>query len=251
MHPLQGTEAILLAGGLGTRLGSLVADCPKPFLPVQGRAFIEYQLDWLASHGVHSIFVSAGYRADRVRAHFQAGAPETPRAPGCYRYAGYRGLQITVVIEESPLGTGGALCQTLGHLAGTRALVLNADSMVRMDPCRLLEFHLHKNAGVSLLLTRVEDQRRYGTVQVDESGQVLIFREKDETRRERALVNAGIYLVEREVLAPWFLGGPTSFERDVLPALCGHGLWGLAGDYPLLDIGTPESYAAADGFLKI
>jgi NDP-sugar pyrophosphorylase family protein len=225
--------ALILVGGLGTRLRSVLPDRPKALAPVAGRPFLAFLLDQLQAAGVGRAVLCTGYQAHQVEETFG------PR---------YGDLSVAYSREETPLGTGGALRLALPQLGADLALVLNGDSYV---DCPLAEFHAwhraHGFAG-SLLLTWVEDAARFGTVEADAAGRIQAFREKQGLSRP-GWVNAGVYLLARRLLETLPAGRPVSLEREAFPAWLGEGLGGYARRAAFLDVGTPESLAQAERFL--
>jgi NDP-sugar pyrophosphorylase family protein len=224
-------EAAILAGGLGTRLAACVADRPKVLADVRGRPFLTYLLDQLAASGVERAVLCTGYRGDMVEA-----------ALGARRGA----LELAYSREREALGTGGALRLALGELRSKTVLVLNGDSFVEADLRELCAVHGAGGALGTLLLTEVEDAGRYGRVELDGAGRISAFREK--SAGGRGWINAGVYALERELLERIPAGRKLSLERDILPGWVPLGLRGHVTRGRFIDIGTPESYAAAQRF---
>jgi mannose-1-phosphate guanylyltransferase len=239
-------QALILVGGEGTRLRPLTSTVPKPVVPLAGQPFIGYMLQWLRGHGVDDVLLASGFMSDGVRDVLGDGA----------RY----GLRLRYVDEPQPLGTGGAL-KYAEDLLDERFFMLNGDVLTDIDLSAQLATHERTGARATLALIEVDDPSAYGLVRRDESGAVLEFLEKPGAEALAAAgvpegaalgaapggaINAGAYILEREVLdgmAP--AGTNISIEREVFPALVGHGLFGyLAGGY-WLDIGTPERYLQA------
>jgi NDP-sugar pyrophosphorylase family protein len=233
MEPLADITAVVLAGGLGTRLRSAVADRPKVLAPVHGRPFITYLLDRLIDAGVKRAVLCTGYRADMVE--------ETlgPR---------YRTLELAYSVESSPLGTGGALRLALPHVASDPILVLNGDSFFEADLPAFRAAHAAGGMAASLLLAAVADVARYGAASIDGAGRVTRFVEKGAVSGP-GLINAGIYLFAREVLEA-IPEGEVSLERDLFPRLIAAGLRGVPGAGRFIDIGIPDDYRAAEAFFS-
>jgi mannose-1-phosphate guanylyltransferase len=225
-------QALILAGGEGTRLRPLTADVPKPVIPLAGRPFMSYMIEWLRRHGVDDVVMSCGFLADGVRAVLGDGAG--------------LGVRLRYVEEDRPLGTAGAV-KLAEPLLDERFLVLNGDVLTDVDLSGQLEQHERTGARVTLWLISVEDPSPYGLVPLAEDGTVLEFLEKPAPGRDRGanLINAGTYVVQREVLGLIEPGVTTSWERDVFPGLIGRGLYGRRADGYWLDIGTPERYLQA------
>jgi NDP-sugar pyrophosphorylase family protein len=224
-------EAAILAGGLGTRLRQVVGDRPKSLAPVAGRPFLCHILDQVAAAGVHKAVLCTGYLGDQL----QDAIGE-----------GYGSLSLSYSREATARGTAGALRLALPLLNGDPVLVLNGDSYCDVSLSHLIDWQQRRGApsAGSLLLTWVEDAARYGTVQIDDEGAVIAFREKS-GRAAPGWINAGVYVLSRRLLASIPARGATSLEHDVFPAWIGRGLDGCQIAAPFIDIGTPESYARA------
>jgi len=229
--------AVVLAGGLGTRLRSVVADRPKVLAPVRGRPFLAYLLDQVAAAGIREAVLCTGYLGEDVRTAFGDAHAD---------------LRLIYSQESSPLGTAGALRQALPLVpeSADTLLVLNGDSYCETDIRAFEAWHRARGAVASIALVEVADTRRYGRVQTDPDGRVVRFEEKGEAAGP-GWINAGQYLLERRLVesvpaAPG--GGAVSLEREVFPAWVGRGLCGHRSGGPFIDIGTPESYARAEAF---
>jgi D,D-heptose 1,7-bisphosphate phosphatase len=231
-HSLQCSQAVILCGGLGSRLGKLTEQTPKPLLPVNGRPFLEILLGELGRQGFRDILLLASFQSDKVRS-FAASSFEAARF----------GLRIEVAVEPERADTGGALWHARDRLAET-FLLLNGDSWFDICFGTLLR-HLSLQSGCAgaLALRKLEDASRYGVVQVDGS-RIIAFHDRPKTAGP-GLVNGGIYIFRKAGLIE-LLQPRCSIEKDVLPALAGRGLLeGLAADAYFVDIGVPEAYAKA------
>jgi D-glycero-alpha-D-manno-heptose 1-phosphate guanylyltransferase len=233
---LEDVTGVILAGGLGTRLRSRIADRPKVLAPVHGRPYLAYLLDQLAEAGLRNVVLLTGYLAEQIRSAFG----ET-----------YAGLRLAYSFEPSPLGTAGALRQALPHLLSPNILLLNGDSYCAAPLSDFWEFHSSQRADFSLVLTPVEDCSRYGQVCLGPDGRVLRFEEKSQGGGA-GWVNAGIYLLRRAMIEEIPAGGPASLERDMFPTWAiGKRCFGFPCQAQFLDIGTPESYARAEAFFAL
>jgi mannose-1-phosphate guanylyltransferase len=224
-------QALVLAGGEGTRLRPLTLTVPKPVMPLAGRPFLTFMLDWLASHGVTEAILSCGYGSDGVR-----------RVLGDI----YEGMRLRYVVEGEPLGTAGPvrLAADEGVLAD-RFLVLNGDTLTDFDLSAGLEQHERTGAQGTLALIAVEDTASYGVVPTDEDGRVVEFLEKVENPPTNR-INAGAYVLERSVAERIEPGRAVSFEREVFPAMAAEGvLYGYMAEGYWIDIGTPDRYLEA------
>jgi mannose-1-phosphate guanylyltransferase len=224
-------QALVLAGGEGTRLRPLTYTTPKPVMPLAGRPFLSYMLDWLRSHGADEVILSCGFLSDSVR-----------RVLGDI----YDGMRLRYVVEDEPLGTAGPVRLAYDQgLLEERLLVLNGDVLTDVDLSAELAEHRASRARLTLALYPVEDTESYGVVLTEPSGRVAQFIEKAEGEPPTNRINAGAYVVEREVVDAIPAGRAVSFEREIFPALVGDGLHGYAAEGYWIDIGTPERYLEA------
>jgi mannose-1-phosphate guanylyltransferase len=218
--------AVVLVGGEGTRLRPLTYTTPKPMLPIANRPFLEHQIAHLRGHGVDRVVLACGYRPDAIRAHF--------------------GAELEYVVEPEPLGTGGAIAHAARSLSET-FVVVNGDVLTDLDLSALVRFHRAREARMTLALHRVDDPSRYGVVVTAADGAVTAFVEKPAPgTAPAATINAGTYVVEPGVLDLIPAGRAVSVEYEVFPLLVGAGLYAQSGDGYWRDIGTPESYLAAN-----
>jgi mannose-1-phosphate guanylyltransferase len=224
-------QALVLAGGEGTRLRPLTYTTPKPVMPLAGRPFLSFMLDWVRSYGVDEVILSCGFMSDGVK-----------RVLGDI----YDGMRLRYVTEEEPLGTAGPvrLAFDEGVLA-ERLLVLNGDVLTDIDLGAELAQHERTGARATLALYPVDDTASYGVVPTDADGRVEAFLEKAEGETPTNRINAGAYVIERDVVEGIPPGRAVSFERDVFPELVGHGLYGYLAEGYWIDIGTPDRYLEA------
>jgi mannose-1-phosphate guanylyltransferase len=226
-------QALILAGGEGTRLRPLTSNIPKPIVTLVDQPFISYMLEWLCRHGVDDVIMSCGFMADGVRTVLGDGS-------------GF-GVRLRYVEEPHPLGTGGAL-KYAEELLDERFFMLNGDVLTDIDLSAQMEQHERTGARATLALIGVEDPSAYGLVRMRSDHSVTEFVEKPgaDEALDTNLVNAGAYILERNVLADMAPAGTKiSIERELFPTLVGHGLYGYeAGGY-WLDIGTPLRYLQA------
>ncbi|MGH2979428.1 MAG: sugar phosphate nucleotidyltransferase [Solirubrobacterales bacterium] len=224
-------QALILAGGEGTRLRPLTMTAPKPVVPLANRPFVSYMIDWLYRHGIDEIVMSCGFLADGVRHVLGTGK--------------LNGVTIRYVDEPEPLGTAGAV-KFAEPVLGERFAVLNGDVLTDLDMPRLREFHEQRGAVATLGLVPVEDPSSYGVVVTDDQGRVREFLEKPAPGTAPTNhINAGMYVLEHEVLNHIDSGRAVSFEREVFPSLVGAGLCALPLDGYWMDIGTPNRYLQA------
>jgi len=232
VQDLASVTAAILAGGLGTRLRSVVADRPKVLAEVRGRPFLAYVLDQLADAGVRTVVLCTGHLGEQVQAMF--GDP-------------YGGLRLVYSQESSPLGTAGALRLALPLFKAETVLVMNGDSFCEANLRAFWAWHRAQGANATLLLSKVSDTRRYGRVHMDADGLVLRFDEKDD-REGGGWINAGIYVFNSCLLRTIPANRAVSLEREMFPAWISRGLYGYRGEGRFLDIGMPEEYAMAEQF---
>ena len=222
-------QALVLAGGEGTRLRPLTLTTPKPVMPFAGRPFMTFMLDWLGRHGIDDVILSCGFMSDDVE-----------RVLGDI----HAGIRLRYVHEDEPLGTAGPLRLALdtGALQDERLFVLNGDVLTDMDLTAEREQHERTGARATLCLIAVDDTASYGVVPTAEGGEVEQFLEKSPGPAPTNRINAGAYLLERDVIEQIPAGRAVSIEREIFPELVGNGLYGyLAAGY-WKDIGTPRRY---------
>lgn len=235
MNPdLDNLEVMLLVGGKGTRLQSVVNDRPKPMAEVAGRPFLEWLIRALQVQGVRRVILCTGYMGEVIEKYFEDGK----------RW----GLEIQYSKDPTPVGTAGAVRNALDLIEKKQFLILNGDSYCPLELQRLLDSHITKNASISLWLVHVDDCRRYGSVQIGHDGSVKTFKEKSLVRSS-GLINAGIYVMERNIGKTIPEHRVYSLENDFFPQFVGRGLYAVVGKPPFIDIGTPESFAEADEFI--
>jgi NDP-sugar pyrophosphorylase family protein len=231
--PLATLPVLILCGGLGTRLRPVLADRPKALAPVGERPFLELQIGLLRDQGARHFVLCVGHMADRVEAAFGDGSA--------------LGVRIDYSVEgETLLGTGGAL-KLAERFFAPSAVVLNGDTYLDIDHNRVVARHRERGAAATLTLAKLDDARRFGTVDLDAAGDVAGFREKDPTSAVRpGWLNAGAYVLDRAVIDRIPAGAVASLERDVFPAAVRDGLTvaALPCDRPFYDIGTPDDFRA-------
>src|SRR3954471_2295042 len=226
-------QALVLVGGQGTRLRPLPNTIPKPVVPLAGRPFISYMVDWLAGHGVEEIVFACGFMPDAMREELGEGEPGGPR--------------LSYVAEPEALGTAGAIKFAGGEMHD-RFLALNGDVLTDLDLTALMRAHEERGARATLGLYPVDDPSSYGLVRRDLDDAVVEFLEKpgeDGHVAGAAEINAGIYVLERSLLESIPTGRAVSIEREVFPRLVGDGLYGLRLEGYWMDIGTPDRYLQA------
>lgn len=231
--PLAGLSTAILAGGLGTRLRSVVADRPKVLAPVAGKPYLAHLLEQLARAGIRETTLLVGFAAERVRSAFGNA---------------HAGLSLSYSVEPQPLGTAGALRLALPLLQSETILLLNGDSYCDVDLPALLAFHRAHRGVATLTLAEVPDGSRFGRVTCNSDQRIERFEEKGGSAGP-GWINAGVYLLNRDALNELEPGRSVSLEREVLPRWVERGaVFGFPGSRRFIDIGTPESYAEAEAF---
>jgi histidinol-phosphate phosphatase family protein len=228
-------QAIILAGGQGTRLRERLGDLPKPMIPIGGRPLLEHQVELARRHGISDFVFFVHHRADLIEAHFGTGS----------RW----GVRIRYVRETSPLGTAGAVLAGLNELQ-EQFVVLYGDTMVNVDLGRLLSAHTRAGGGATLLVHPNDHPADSDLVELDHSGRIVAFHNRPQAEGvwRQNLVNAGLYVIEKRVLAGFVgvqgPGGMLDFGRDIFPALLREGtlLHGYNSPEYIKDIGTPARY---------
>ena len=247
-------QAILLCGGMGTRLRSVVADRPKPMADICGKPFLQYLLEMLRDKGITEVIFALGYMGEMIEEYFQDGSAF--------------GLKIAYSYEEEPLGTGGAIRNALPKILEEEVLVLNADTYFPMDYQGLLRFHQENDGDFSLATRAIEDISRYGAVRRDPAGRILAWNEKlgdggqqpgegskqpIEGNAQQAAssspkslsgeINGGIYVMKKSLVAE-IPEGKQSLEQDCIPKWLSEGkrIFGLPFHGYFMDIGIPKDY---------
>ncbi len=227
-------EAIILAGGLGSRLKAAVPDVPKPMAPINGRPFLEYLVDYWVGQGVDRIVLSVGYKHEIIEQHFAAR---------------YKGIEVDYAVEDRPRGTGGGLLLALKHLrqSGT-FLILNGDTFFEVDLALMRRYHQARHAEVTIALREVKANSRYASVEIDKDGNITTFDNRARTSG-RALINGGVYLAESTAFARMLPESdePVSIEDQLYPRMlaAGRRMYGFRSSGRFIDIGVPEDYRRA------
>jgi mannose-1-phosphate guanylyltransferase/phosphomannomutase len=238
-------KGIIIAGGAGTRLRPLTYTRPKPLIPVVNRPFLEYQVALLKRNGVEEIIFCTNYMADQITGHFGDGS----------RF----GVRMQYALEETPLGTAGAIKNAQEMVGRSTAVVLNGDVLTDFDISSIVQFHRDKRALVTLALKEIPSPSPYGVIITDDEGRVLEFREPSEAQKKAFAanpniepmgfdyINAGIYIMEPEALDAIPTGRPVSVERETYPKFVAEGkpIYAVALDGYWLDIGRPAQYREA------
>ncbi len=223
-------EAIILAGGLGTRLKSEVPDLPKCMAPVAGKPFIDYVIKYLLEQGVNGFIFSLGYKHDVVINHLESTWPN---------------IKYEVAIEKNPLGTGGGIRFASKKVKSKSFFVLNGDTYFEMDLLSMFKNHESNNAQITVALKQMVNFDRYGSVLINQANQICAFREK--TSVDSGLINGGIYLLKKSLIEEISVEDPFSFEKEVLEKYIHKNcIYGFVSDGYFIDIGIPEDFKKAN-----
>ena len=223
-------EAIVLAGGFGTRLQEVVSDVPKSMAPVNNRPFLEYLFDDLISQDVGKVILSVGYKHEVISGHFGDR---------------YRSLELHYSVENEPLGTGGGVRLALWKTEGLHVLVMNGDSLFRFDYRAMMEYHLRKKADATLALRKMKDTGRYGRVTLNSAGRINGFEEKGRSPGA-GYINGGVYVLAKPFLMDPDYRGRFSLEKDCFERFYPESkFYGYKTDGFFLDIGIPGDYLKA------
>lgn len=240
---LKNRDVVVLCGGLGKRLRSVTGHNPKVMAAVDGRPFLDVLLEYLARQGFQRVILCTGYKADQIEEYYRQNT---------------QGLCLEFSREEEPLGTGGAVRNARCLIQGSPFFVLNGDSFCAVNYRALGEFHQSRKALASLVVSKVNDQRDYGGIVLDETRRIVRFVEKNtaapsggtEAGEEIYGVNAGVYCFNDEIFSFMPEARAFSLEYDFFPGLVRRNFFGFMVDDVFLDIGTPERYRQALAKMK-
>ncbi|OHC75387.1 MAG: hypothetical protein A3G18_05425 [Rhodospirillales bacterium RIFCSPLOWO2_12_FULL_58_28] len=227
---LNNIDAVILAGGLGTRVSHILKDKPKVLAPVGGRPFLDILLERLAGFGARRVVLGLGHLAEAVNAHLKESSPE--------------GMEVITATEPAPLGTAGAVRFLMNRIKSDPVLVMNGDSFVGADLCAFVASHAASGAEASLLCAEVDDTSRFGRIDIDPDGRVKSFAEKTGAPSP-GIISAGVYLFNAAMLSRIRMSSGPSLERDIFQAMETRSLHAMTGRFPFIDIGAPESLDAA------
>lgn len=223
-------DAIILAGGFGSRLRSKVSAIPKPMAPIKNRPFLEYLLDHIRSFDVHTVLLSTGYLSIVIEDHFG------------YKY---KDMTVKYSVEEEPLGTGGAIVKALPQIMSENFLVFNGDTLFKIDINDMMDFHLNKGAEITIALRYLENTQRYGKLVLDRNSKVRNFQEKNRNTHG-GWINGGVYLINKSLLESKVFPERFSIESDFFNLNADHiAMYGYKTDAYFIDIGTPDDYEKA------
>lgn len=219
-------EAVVLAGGLGTRLRNVVKNLPKPMAPINDKPFLEYIFRYLKAQNMEKVVLAVGYKQDVIKNYFGKK---------------YCGLSITYSEEKDLLGTGGAIKQAVRLIENSDVLILNGDTFFDVNVKSFYAFHTKKSSKLTIALKYMEHAGRYGFIEIDSNNRIKRFLEKRQA--QSGLINGGVYLLDKDFLLSLKLPDKFSFEKDLLERYYkDFEFYGLEFDTYFIDIGIPEDY---------
>lgn len=234
MKNVENKEVIILAGGFGTRLQGVVKDVPKPMAPVNGRPFLTYILDYLIEYQYNKVILSVGYLHEKIEEYFGHQ---------------YKSLEIDYAVEMEPLGTGGGIAYAMSKCSSDNVLVINGDTMFKVNLTEFEHFYAAKNCLLSIVLREVEDVSRYGSVTIGNNNMIILFSEKG-ISAGHGFINGGIYMINRALFDKYPQPKKFSFEKDLMEKYYTRELfYAMPSDGYFIDIGIPEDYARAQNEL--
>jgi len=223
-------EAIVLAGGMGTRLKKVVSDLPKPMASINGKPFLEYLINYLAKNEINHIILSVGYKSELIKDYFGNR---------------FNTVKISYATEQSPLGTGGGIRLALQQAKSNHVFIVNGDTLFNIKLQKLAQYHQQKNAILSVALRRMEDGSRYGSVVIDENNRIKAFTEKN-AYVQNVLINGGTYFIDKPLFLKTKFPDKFSFEKDYLEKYFkANKFYGFDFDEYFIDIGLPSTYKQA------
>jgi len=227
-------EAIVLAGGLGTRLRSVITDVPKPMAPVANRPFLDYILYYLKNQGINRVVLAVGYKWEVIRDYYKNEGAAF-------------GLELDYSVETEPLGTGGAIFKAADHIAGDNFFIINGDTSFNISLNRLKTFATKQSAEITLALKKIQNSNRYGSVEHTADGRIVSFREKNpESGPSSAEINGGIYFMQKALTKRFSFPEKFSFETEFLQGnLKNIKAFGKTFNSTFIDIGIPDDYYRA------
>ncbi len=226
--------AIILAGGFGTRLQSVVNDVPKPMAPINGKPFLDYQLHYLKHYGIKKVIFSLGYLAEKIQHHFKNS---------------FNGIELVYVVEEHPLGTGGAIRLAIEQCTEEEVIVINGDSFFNLDLNSFYQLHRLHASQISLALRSVDNASRYGTIELNVH-RIISFLEKN-NQHQKGIINAGVYILNTKLYLSNTMASHFSIEKDFFEKQLTHLIInGFEFNGYFIDIGIPEDYSKAQHDFK-
>jgi len=230
---LSKIDVVILCGGFGKRLQTIVKDIPKPMVMIKRRPFLDILIDFIASYGFKRFILCTGYKADVIERYYKQKTNK---------------LIIEFSREEKPLGTGGAIKNAENYIKSSPFLIANGDSFCKINLKEFVDFHFKKDALISMAVTNTDICDDYGVITINSLQQIVKFNEKVKGCKNR-LINTGFYLLQREVFSLMPGKGNFSIERDLFPKIIKKDLYAFETQESVIDIGTPERYKKAKHLL--
>ena len=227
-------QAIILAGGIGTRLSGLLKGLPKPMVSINGKPFLSILMKKLINEGVSSLILSVGYRNEKIKRYFGNS---------------YKSVPIYYSVEETPLGTGGAIKKSLEYVSDDTILIFNGDSFFDIDINNFFTFHKEHFCDISIAIKKTKQTDRYGTVVINKRHRITKFKEKAKVKN--TYINCGSYVVNRKIFDNIDIKNNFfSFEKDILESNYKFLINGFASNGKFIDIGVPKDLIKAENFFK-
>jgi len=227
-------EAVILAGGLGTRLRGVVKDVPKPMADVSGKPFLEYILEYLYKEGIKRVILSVGYKWEVIKDYFGEN---------------YKSIELVYSIENEPLGTGGGIIKAISFVRSNKVYLINGDTFFDIELKRLYEVMDDNNAQIVIALKKMKNFDRYGVIETEKKGRVIAFCEKE--YREKGNINGGIYLIKKDIFNKFDVPLKFSFENFLSVNVNNLKIFTKTFNNYFIDIGIPEDYEKAKKDLGI
>ena len=228
-------DVVILCGGLGTRLQSEVPDLPKVLAPVQGKPFLEWLINFYYQQGHSRFILCAGYRSNQLIEYIKK--------------SGYKNMDIKISVEESPLGTGGAIWNAKSYIKSSEFMVVNGDTFCNVEIKKGITLIEDKNAIMAMAMLKKDNASRYGRLTVNETNKIIAFEEKSKIKKS-GFINAGTYIMSKALFTIYSPTKPSfSLENDVFPILCQdkRGVYGVEIEpESFIDMGTKDSYKKAN-----
>ena len=228
---LKNIPILILAGGKGTRVQHILKDTPKPLYPIHKFPFLDYLLGYLNSFGFQKFYLSIGYKSELFEKYYENRE------------------DIFLIKETYFLGTGGAVLNSLNHIAESDFLVLNGDTLYNLDYNKFINFCKSKGEFPVIAIKETNDAKRFGSIQIDKEQKILAFKEKDSNNNLSSWINAGIYFFKKKYLKDLKLPEVNSIEFDIFPLLAKTGLFAFKSKGEFIDIGTPETLGQIEKFI--
>ncbi|MCK4377363.1 MAG: nucleotidyltransferase family protein [Actinomycetia bacterium] len=227
-------DVVILCGGFGKRLQRVVKEIPKPMARIKQSPFLDILIDFIASYGFKRFILCTGYKAEIIERYYNQR---------------YNNLIIEFSREEKPLGTGGAIKNAENYIKSSPFLVANGDSLCKINLKKFIDFHFKKDALTSIAVTNTDVCDDYGVVTINNLQQIVMFNEKIKGCKNR-LINAGFYLLQKEVFSLMPENDNFSIESDFFPKIIKRNLYAFKTQESVVDIGTPERYEKAKHILR-